>query len=193
VTETRTRSTAQELLGLPDNGKRYELVEGELREMSPAGARHGSVAARLTVLLGQLVRGQLVRGQLVRAESLGIVLAAKTGVKISRDPDTIRVLDVSFVARGRVPTGGPPEGYRNLAPDLVVEVVPPSKTASEVQTKVQTWLEAGACPVQVLYSDTRSAVVYESLKEIDTRTTGDNFRWGDVVLGFGCPVDEVFE
>ena len=176
------------MLGLPENGKRYELVEGELREMPPAGARHGSVAAGLTVLLGQLVRGQLVR-----AESLGIVLAAKTRVKISRDPHTVRVPDVSFVARDRVPTGGPPEGYRNLAPDLVVEVVPPSNTASEVQTKVQTWLEAGACPVQVLYSDTRSAVVYESLKEIDTRTTGDIFRWGDVVLGFGCPVDEVFE
>ena len=163
MTETRTRSTAQELLGLPDNGKRYELVKGELREMPPAGARRGSVAARLTVLLGQLVR----------AESLGIVLAAKTGVKISREPDAVRVPDVSFVARDRAPTGGPPEGYRNLAPDLVVEVVPPSNTSSEVQTKAQTWLEAGACPVQVLYPDTRSAVVYESLKKINTRTTGD--------------------
>jgi Uma2 family endonuclease len=48
VAETRTRLTAQELLGLPDDGKRYELVEGELREMAPAGARHGSVATRLT-------------------------------------------------------------------------------------------------------------------------------------------------
>ena len=122
MAETRTRLTAQELLGLPDNGKRYELVEGELREMSPAGARHGSVAARLTVLLGQLVRGQLVRGQLVRGQ-LGHSARGEDRVKISRDPDTVRVLDVSFVARGRVPTGGSPEGYRNLAPDLVVEVV----------------------------------------------------------------------
>jgi Uma2 family endonuclease len=115
--------TAQELLGLPDDGKRYELVKGELRETIPAGVRHGSVAARLTALLGQHVR----------AESLGIVLAAESGFTISRGPDTVRAPDTSFVARERVPGGGPPEGYWDLAPDLVVEAVSSNDTASEVQ------------------------------------------------------------
>ena len=39
--------TADELLRMPDDGQRYELVEGELRSMSPgvfgtAGSRDGS-------------------------------------------------------------------------------------------------------------------------------------------------------
>ena len=63
--------TAQELLGLPDDGRRHELVEGELRGTVPVGARHGSVAARLTVLLGKYVR----------TERLGIVLAVETALK----------------------------------------------------------------------------------------------------------------
>ncbi len=55
------------------------------------------------------------------------------------------------------------------------------------------WLELGVPLVWVLYPDTRSAVVYESLKDISTLTTGDVLGEGDVVPGFRCPVDEVFE
>lgn len=97
--------TAGELLALPDDGRRHELVEGELREMTPVGARHGEAAAALTVLLGQHVR----------AQRLGRVLAAETGFRISRNPDTVRAPDVSFVARERVPSTGPPDGYWELA------------------------------------------------------------------------------
>ncbi len=183
MTETGTRMTAGELLGLPDDGKRYELVEGELREMVPAGARHGSAAATLTVLLGQHVR----------AERLGIVLAAETGFIISRDPDTVRAPDISFVAQDRIPSEGPPEGYWELAPDLAVEVVSPNDTAAEVQSKVQMWLESGVRLVWVVYPGTRSVVVYESLKEISTLTTGDTLSGGNVVPGFECRVGEVFE
>jgi len=40
-------ATADELLRLPADGWRYELVRGELRKMSPSGARHGRVAAEI--------------------------------------------------------------------------------------------------------------------------------------------------
>ncbi len=183
MTETGTRMTAQELLGLPDDGKRYELVEGELREMTPAGARHGSATAALTVLLGQHVR----------AERLGIVLAAETGFLISRDPDTVRAPAVSFVAQERVPPDGPPEGYWELAPDLAVKVVSPNDTAAEVQSKAQMWLKSGVRLVWVVYPDTRSVVACKSLKDISVLTVGDALSGGDVVPGFECAVVEFFE
>lgn len=47
--------TAAELLRLPKNGCRYELVEGELRAMTPAGGRQGRIAARLTGSLQQYI------------------------------------------------------------------------------------------------------------------------------------------
>lgn len=97
MAETKIGTTAQELYELPDDGKRYELVEGELREMAPAGAMHGNVAATLTILLGQHVR----------AQQSGRLLAAETGFRISRNPDTVRAPGVSFVSRERVPPEGP--------------------------------------------------------------------------------------
>ena len=70
------------------------------------------------------------------ANRLGAVLVAETGYRISRDPDTVLAPDVPFVAREHVPSNGPPERYS----DLAVEVLPPSDTTAEVQSKVQMWL-----------------------------------------------------
>jgi Uma2 family endonuclease len=183
VAETKISTTARELFELPDDGKRYELVEGELREMAPAGARHGRTAMKLASRLDRHAE----------SNSLGIVLAAETGFKISRNPDTVRAPDVSFVARERVPPTGPPEGYWELAPDLAVEVVSPNDTAADVQSKVQMWLESGVRLVWVVYPETRSVVAYESLKEISTFTARDILSGGEVVSGFESPVAGIFE
>ncbi|MFQ6039946.1 MAG: Uma2 family endonuclease [Candidatus Poribacteria bacterium] len=47
--------TAEELFWLPDDGKRRELVKGELREMPPASGRHGIHGGRLQAYLGYYV------------------------------------------------------------------------------------------------------------------------------------------
>ena len=40
--DTLTKSlTADELLRLPSDGYRYELVQGVLKKMAPAGEQHG--------------------------------------------------------------------------------------------------------------------------------------------------------
>jgi len=39
--------TAEQLLRMPDDGCRYELIAGELRKMVPAGWKHGAVEGRL--------------------------------------------------------------------------------------------------------------------------------------------------
>ena len=85
TTETR-QSTAEELLRMPDDGSRYELVRGELRKMPPAGNEHGYLAGEV---LGEL-------RSYVKANNLGRTYAAETGFKISSDPDTVRAPDAAF-------------------------------------------------------------------------------------------------
>lgn len=183
MAKTGTRMSAEDLLRLPDDGKRHELVDGEVREMAPAGGRQGSVAATLAMLLGLHVRER----------RLGVVLAAETGFRISQNPDTVRAPDVSFVRRERIPPGGPPEGYWDLAPDLAAEVVSPHDGAADVQSKVQTWLDSGVRLVWVLYPSTCSVMTYESAGGIRALAAGETLRAGDVVPGFEHPVDEIFE
>src|SRR6267378_4097175 len=64
--------TADELLALPRGEFRYELVDGGLKKMSPAGHRHGRIIIRLTLPLAQHVK----------ENRLGEVYAAETGFRL---------------------------------------------------------------------------------------------------------------
>jgi len=77
--ETRA-ITADELLHMPDDGYKYELVAGRLRKMTPAGSLHGVVGMRLAIALGAYVDDQ----------HLGVLFAADTGFKLASNPDTAR-------------------------------------------------------------------------------------------------------
>ena len=45
--QTVAQMTADGLLAMPHNGYRYELVQGELRQMALAGRQHGRIAAKI--------------------------------------------------------------------------------------------------------------------------------------------------
>ncbi len=50
--------TADELLALPADHLRHELVEGKLTTTAPAGGEHGSIVVRLSVRLGHYIYQQ---------------------------------------------------------------------------------------------------------------------------------------
>ena len=176
--------TAEDLLHMPDDGRRYELIEGKLIELAPPpGFLHGSVAGNAYWELRDFTR---------RHEA-GRVLAAETGFRISAVPDTVRAPDAAFVATERLPEGELPAGYLPFAPDLLVEVVSPSDRASDVQEKVHMWLDAGARLVWVAYPSTRSVTAYRSRTDV-TIVEGDQLLDGSPVLdGFSIPVSRLFE
>lgn len=183
MAETKTGMTAEELMKLPDDGMRRELVKGEVREMPPAGALHGDIAMNIGALLKNHVK----------ANGLGKVPAAETGFIIARNPDTTRAPDTGFISKERVPKEGPPDGYWELAPDLAVEVVSPNDTATEVQEKVREWIDAGARLVWIVYPKTREVVVHKSLKDIEILTEEETLGGENVIPGFECRVSEIFE
>lgn len=176
--------TAEELIRLPTGmGERYELIQGELRTMTPAGSKHG----RITVRIGGLL------DQFVRAKKLGEVFGAETGFILRRNPDTVRAPDAAFVAAARIPPEGTPAGYWPGAPDLAVEVVSPDDKAGEIKTKVSEYFQAGAKLVWVIYPETREVVIFRSIRESLVLSDQDNLEGGDVIPGFTCSVAELFE
>jgi Uma2 family endonuclease len=171
--------TADELLAMPDDGIRRELVEGELREMSPAGGDHGEVGMRLTWRLAQHVE----------SGGLGVSYTSDTGFRLARDPDTVRCPDISFVSQARyVPTKGVVEG----APDLAVEIVSPTDRYDEVLDKVHDYLNAGTRMVVVVHPPKRTVTVYRPRGTALVLTENDVLEGGDVVPGWQIPVRDIF-
>ena len=175
-------TTAEQLALLPDTGMRYELVQGELQMMSPAGHLHGRIAMRLGSLLEDHVRRL----------RLGTVYAAETGFLLSREPDTVRAPDVAFVSKGRLAGLEDSEGYLPLAPDLVGEVVSPSDTFTQVEEKAMVWLAAGTRLVLVVDPGTRTVRLYRSDGHITVRRAQDEINAGDVVRDWTFTVGDVF-
>lgn len=174
--------TAAELLEWQDDGKRRELIRGEVIEMSPAGREHGKIAMRFGSALEQYVATQ----------GLGEVYAAETGFRLSLEPDTVRAPDVSFVARERAEAITDVTGYLPGAPDLAVEVVSPSDRFSAVEEKVWEWLNAGARMVVVLNPRSRTATVYRSRTDIVVLQESEALDGGDVVPGWSVSLREMF-
>ena len=180
--QTVAHMTADELLVMPHNGCRYELVQGELRQMAPAGRRHGRIAAEL---IGSLIA-------FVKKNNLGEVLSSETGFIIDTAPDTVRAPDVSFVSRERAEAVAEERGFFPGAPDLAVEVISPNDRAVEVEDKASDWLRAGAKMVIVLNPKTRTATIYRGFDDIRILTEGDTIDGGDVVPGWQLPLADVF-
>ncbi len=174
--------TADDLLKMPDDGFRYELVKGELRKMAPAGPEHGRVTVRFTWRLAQYVE----------ANNLGAVYAAETGFLIATNPDTVRAPDVAFVSSKRLKEIGKVQGYWPGAPDLAVEVVSPTDTYSEVEEKAMEWLEAGALMVLTLNPRKRTATVYRSLNDITILSEDSILDFGEIAPGFKIAVKDIF-
>lgn len=174
---------ALELASLRDDGKRYELLEGRLHVMSPAGGQHGRIAMRIGSMLEQHVR----------ANRVGQVFAAETGFLLSRNPDTVRAPDVAFVHRHRYERLTETEGYLPLAPDLVIEVVSPSDAFSEIEKKVQAWLGYGCRTVLVVDPAMQCIRVHRDREAIDVYGVDDDLELNDAVPGWRLSVAEVFE
>ena len=152
VSAPRPLVTAHELPSVSTRhsvlGKRTELVRGELIVMAPAGGRHGQIAHKVALLVGNHVL----------ARSLGRVFAAETGFLLRRGPDTVRAPDVAFVAAQRLGIEDIPAGFLEMAPDLAVDVVSPGDSRAAVRSKVSDWLAAGTRLVWVVYPEKRSIV-----------------------------------
>ena len=180
---TTTSVTADELLALPTGmGKRYELVAGELRTMSPSGWRHGKATSRLNARLDTFVE----------KHDLGVVFGAETGFRLASDPDTVRAPDISFIAKRSFPADEPKDGFWIGAPNLAVEVLSPGDRTGEVDDKIDEWLAAGCAAVWVVDPKLKTVTIYGSATNVEVITAGDTLHGDPVVPGFSCAVDELF-
>jgi Uma2 family endonuclease len=175
--------TAEDLMQLPDDGYQYELDEGRLIRTPPSGPLASIVAATILTLINEFVR----------LHRLGVVGGADFGMILARSPDTVRAPDVVFYRAERLPAGGIPSTYWELAPDLAVEVLSPSDRRGQVLKKVGEYLDAGTRLVGVVDPRRRTAVVYRPEGEPTILGADGALDGEDVLPGFLLALGDVWE
>jgi Uma2 family endonuclease len=144
---TRVRLTYEDYAALPDDGRRYELHEGELSVTPAPGTSHQDILGNLFVIL---------RGH-VNTNRLGKVFVAP--VDCIFENITIVQPDIVFVetARRSVISERGIEG----APTLVVEVISPSTSAIDRRRKLQLYARYAVPYYWIVDPPARTIEAYE--------------------------------
>lgn len=176
------RYTVDDLLMMPKDGRRRELVRGELLEMPPTGERHGAVVTNVVILLAALVKGQ----------GLGIVLA-DVGVVIVRDPATVLAPDVVVRLGDSTAARDQSKTYGDRLPDIVFEVASPSDSTPAVLAKLRTYVEAGIPIAVAAWPDREEVTVATPGRPWLELATTDTLDLSDMVPGLTIPVSGLFD
>lgn len=159
----------------------YELVRGEVRPVMPVNYDHRRVVGRLVVRVGSFVE----------EHDLGDV-GPEGGFVLERDPVTLLAPDISFVRKERVPNPDERDGFPQLAPDLVIEVLSPTNSAVEMEERVALYLEAGVRAVWIFNPKRRGVTVHTPDGVARTLRADETLDGGDILPGFRMVVGEAF-
>ena len=179
-TTTTHLVTAEDLLNMPDDDFRHELIKGELLTMSPSSFEHGRVVGHLTIILGHYIE----------ANGLGVVCGAETGFKLESDPDTVRAPDIAFIPKERAVFD--PTTFGPGSPELAVEVLSPSERKAKIEQKTSQWLACGAKSVWLVNPRKRTVEVVQASGQRKIFHESDELV-DDTVPGFRVAVSKIFE
>ncbi len=176
--------TWEDYLRLPDDGNRYEIIEGKLYVVAAPTYDH---QFSVSELLGEL-------RSFVKARDLGVVLTAPFDVRLPGTAEPVQP-DVLFLRTGNEPQAG--DKYYSGAPDLIVEVLSPGTSRLDQHVKFAAYEKVGVQEYWLADPKTRSITVYTlhaergEYEELGRFTPGESVR--SVVLeGFETPVAELF-
>ena len=175
--------TADDLLRLHSEGVRGELIMGVLQETVPNGLEHSAVVVNLATEFHNFVRPR----------RLGRVVGFDTGIQLERNPDTVRTPDIAFISAERLPLDARVQGYSQVVPNLVVEVMSPDDHPVPVYNKAQMWLRFGVRLVLIVDAEARSIMALLRAGPRRTFNEDDKLDCGDVLPGFSCAVRDIFD
>src|SRR5579883_2987129 len=161
----------------------YEVVDNEIRELPPMGAREAQFATDLATR----VNNHAWNGILGKAQVEMLFLIDKPH-NLQRRPD------VSFVSFQRWPRGRPVPTTPawEVVPDLAVEIVSPRNEAYEILEKVDEYFACGVQRVWIVYPPFSKVYDYASPTSVRILTRADVLTGGDVLPGLEIPLAELF-
>ena len=182
MTQQKTLMTADEFYEFCcRNDGWYELVEGEVIELSPVNDEHSGISVNIGTAFNNYSRRQGF-GQ----------AGVEAGYILLSGPDTVRGPDVSFRL---VPRSARRQsvGFLQGAPDIAVEVFSRSNTHAEMRREVAEYLAAGSQRVWVVYPAARSVAVHQADGTTITYSGDDVITDEELLPGFVLPLSDIFD
>lgn len=173
--------TYQDLLEMPDDGKRYELIDGEVYVTPPPTWRHQKIVANLLVAIRSFVG----------LHDLGEVAVAPMDVVF--EPRNYLQPDLLFIRKERLSIV---TTHVEGAPDLAVEVLSASRKKFDRETKLQVYGRFGVR--ELWYADPESealeilSLALEGKYRLSQLATGDEALAATVLPGIPLTPREVF-
>jgi Uma2 family endonuclease len=176
------RRTVEDYLLLPDDGPRYQLIDGELYMAPSPNSFHQDISRNLVMILGPFIARR----------KLGKLYHAPFDVYLSEH--NVFQPDVLFIsnARAEILTKAGVKG----APDFVVEILSPSTARLDLDLKRRAYARFGVEELWIIDPKAREIGVYRFAENVEEPVA--TFREGDLIetrIFPGLKIDarEVFE
>ncbi len=182
VTIVDPKLTYEDLRAMPDDGRRYELIDGEVYMTPAPRPRHQRTVGRLYRELADFVEGRGL-GEVLLAP-LDVVFGERTAIQ----PDLlfIRKDRASIVTELNV------QGD----PDLVIEVLSPSNASFDRETKLQVYARAGVRELWYFDPEARTAEILDLGPDgryvLTAKLSGNAAVVSAVLPGLSLTLDQVF-
>jgi Uma2 family endonuclease len=181
---SQLRYTSADLESMPDDGKRYEIIDGELYVSRQPDYRHQRVCARFVYLLAAW-DDQADKGE----------VSVAPGLIFAEDDDVAP--DVVWVSIARRTIALSKDGKLHAAPELVIEVLSPGSADRhrDREAKLKLYSRRGVEEYWIADWQLRIIEVYRrkhaQLELMATLHEGDILD-SPILPGFSCTVERVF-
>jgi Uma2 family endonuclease len=179
--------TERDLLRIGSERGKFEVIDGEIIQMSGAGELHVHIAGNIFVVLRAYVLPR----------KLGFVFGDNLIYVLHRDSESgvrrTRIPDASFVRKDRIPKDRDISLPFPGAPDLAVEVMSPDDTAIDLLSRVRDYFAYGSEQVWVLYPEQKE--LHQHIRgdsEIRIYTAADELDANPLIAGLKINVGELF-
>src|SRR5260221_6085292 len=178
------RWNSRDLEMLPDDGKRYEIIDGELYVSKQLHWEHQFVCGQVFALL-QAWSSQTKTG--IANLAPGLIFGEEDDVA----PDVI------WISRERLATALQKDGKLHLAPEIVIEVLSPG-TANEHrdrEIKLKRYSRRGVKEYWIVEWQGRQLEIFqreEGILVLDRTLYGTDVLQSPLLPWFACKVDQLF-
>ena len=180
--EVIPKLTFEQFRELPSDGKRYELVHGEVHVTPAPATRHQLTLQNLSVHLGSHVI----------QNHLGEVCQAPLDVRLGEE--TVLQPDLIFVSNACAEIIQ--ENWIEGAPDLAVEVLSPSTAGHDRATKLPIYAEARVTEVWFIDPKAKTVEVLSlqgAKYVVEATYAGHHVLTSNLFPGWQLPLDNLFD